>query len=153
MNKKKLNLSTLIPLNGAVAMGRGTRRISLSVPRWNYAASLSLSDSLQARSIITVDLKVNRGTCGVGLVGYDGSTFLFERICGPGHERVVLHSDGLRPAKSIIFRSVDKNDSPLDFEVAEIVHETKIGNSNYAGLVATRDYAAEQDPGRRSECV
>jgi 2-polyprenyl-3-methyl-5-hydroxy-6-metoxy-1,4-benzoquinol methylase len=147
LTKQKLDLATIALHNGAVAKGQGTRRVSLAAARWNYAASLSLPDVSQRDVRIAIELRVNSGTCGVGLVGQDGSTFLLERVCLPGQQRIVLRCGGSLAATAIVFRTVDQNDCPLEFEVMEIICEVKPMNSEYFGLVTVRDYAAESEPG------
>ena len=141
MNADTVSVRSLSCHNGAVLSGEGPVQISLRAPQWSYAAEVLLPKVQNAE--LVVELEVETGVCGVGLVASDHKTFLVERIQGCGDACIRLQL--LPDARSLIFRTAAPDAAPLSVIVRNLALQTMDNIGSYRGLVPFRDYEKEPE--------
>ena len=124
--------------------------ISTAPEQWSYTVSFPKADSGHAASgryLVLVDVLVEQGRIGVGVLAPDGSTFLREQEVGAedGPVTVEFRAYELADCQSLIIRNVQVGGqrSRAVLEAIRVYEGGSVGRSSRASGVATKDCFAD----------
>jgi SAM-dependent methyltransferase len=140
--------SVEIPASAMVLHGSATRtgnEVETAPARWSYALLARLPAATpEARALIlTVELEVQGGEVGVGVLNAAGDAFLCERTAGPGSRRITLTAPPAE-AGALVCRNVSAA-GPSRFEIRRVTLRPET-RWTYPVFVTPRQVAAETVP-------